>query len=295
LSRSLLLAGLASLALVITGCGTPASAKPAIVVNSHQVSMAQYNQELRYECVNAVSSYGYDVCHDKSPSVFKTNLKQTVVQTLIDREIIEQYARAHNISVSQQAFQRYWLSVYKGKFNSKKVLNAFVARYGMTVVQFKARLRDDLLREDVAAQVARNAPTKVPAISVASLQVANSAANLQVAAELKQGKTFLSLVKQFDGGKTSACSSSSGCGYLGWVPIAFLPTYEKKLATAPVGEAVGPQHLQAGGYQWWLVANRKQNYALTAQQQITMRDQIIFPKWLAAQEKKASVKRYVAA
>jgi ribosomal protein S17E len=295
LSRSYLLIALASIAIALAGCGSSSSPKPAAVVNSHTISMAQYTQEYRYECANAISSYGFDVCHDKGPSAFKANLKKTVMHTLIDNEIINQYAAKHQVTVSDAAFQRNWSAIYKARFGSQKILKTFVAGYHMSVAQFQARIRRDMLREAVAGYVTRNAPTKVPAVSLARLQVANSAANLQVTSALKHKVTFLSLVKQYDTGKTSACSSKTACGYLGWVPTAFLPSYDQKLGSASPGVAVGPQSIQGGGYEWFLVVAKNRSYSLTNNQIVTMRNQVLFPRWLAAQEKQATVKRFVTA
>jgi hypothetical protein len=172
------------------------------------------------------------------------------------------------------------------------VLNAFVSRYGITVADLKNRVRDDLLRQAVAARVTASSPDRTPAIRLGRLESVTQAENLQIKAKLSNGETFAQIAAELKKNSIGPCKQ--GCGDLGWIPTAFLPPYQKNLATAPVGKLVGPLRLQKGGFELYEVLARDNQYPMTPAQQITMRNQILFPHWLSAQLKRASVKRYVA-
>jgi hypothetical protein len=291
LSRSLILAAV-TFAIALVGCGSPSSSKPAAVVNSHDISMTSFNQEYRYECVNAVTTYGYDVCHDKGSVSFQKGIKQNALQTLIDKEIIAEYAVKHHIAVSALDFNRNWALIYHSKFGTQRILKTFVRRYGITVPELKARIRNDMLREDVTVAVTAHMPTTAPAINLARIQTLNSAGNVEITNLIKDKIPFVQIAKHFEGGANGPCAS--GCGDLGWIPTTFLPSYQKYLATSKIGKPIGPIKLQKNGFEWYEVLGRESQYRLTQKQQVTMRDQILFPQWLTAQEKHASVKRYVA-
>jgi SurA-like protein/parvulin-like peptidyl-prolyl cis-trans isomerase-like protein len=290
LSRFAPLVSIAALAAVLAGCGS-SSAKPAATVNGHEISMTSYKQELHYECVNADSQYGFDVCKNKTVPFLTKPIKRTALDTLIDRELIHEYARQHHISVTDAQFNRNWQIIYKSKFGTPAVLKAFAEkRYGISVAALKARVRDDLLRQQVAAYVTRNAPTRVPAIRLARLETANKGETTQVEARLKGGATFNQIATQMSKSPSNPCKT--GCGDLGWIPTAFLPAYQSNLAQEKVGKVIGPLRLQKGGYEFFLVEARNQHYPLTQKQMNTMSNQVLFPRWLGQQAKKASVKRY---
>ena len=284
ISLVLLLAG------TIAGCGS-SSSNPAATVNGHDISMTSYNQEVRYDCVNAASQYGFDVCKDKGTKFLTDSLKKSSLEALIQVELIQEYASKHHIAVSTLDFDRNWAVIYKTKFGSNKILKAFVSRYGMTVSDLKTRLRDDLLKQRVEVAVTKNMPAKTEAIRLARLQTLNKGGNLLVRGLLREGKTFPQIAVQLGTGTLGPCKT--GCGDLGWIPTAFLPTYQSNLATAPVGKAVGPLALQKNGFEYFQVEARDPHYTMTTRQLSTMRNKVM-AQWLSQQEKRATIKRFTA-
>lgn len=283
---------LAAVAVLLSGCGGSSAGRVA-TVNGHDISQSALTTEYHYDCATTADQFGTNICQDKNSSYVRSQMKKESLQALIDRELIQQYASSHGITVSAGAFQRNWANIYRSKFNSQPVLKAFVKRYGITVRDLKARIRSDMLRTRVAYAVSRSRPARVPAIRLASLRTVSTAENLLVKTRLKNGESFVQVAAQLAKNPVGACKST--CGDLGWIPTALLPAYEQSLATAPVGKVQGPIRLQAGGYQMFLVEARDSRYPLTQKQQVTMQNQVYFPQWLAAQEKKASIKRYLKA
>jgi SurA N-terminal domain len=284
ISLVLLLAG------TIAGCGSSSSNRAA-TVNGHDISMTSYNQEVRYDCVNAASQYGFDVCKDKGTKFVTDSLKKSSLEALIQVELIQEYAAKHHIAVSALDFNRNWTIIYQTKFGSAKVLKAFVSRYGMTVADLKTRLRNDLLKQRVEAVVTAKTPAQTVAIRLARLQTLNKGGNLLVRNLLRLGKTFPQIAVQLGTNTLGPCKT--GCGDLGWIPIAFLPTYQSNLATARVGKVVGPLALQQSGFEYFQVEARDAHYTMTTQQQSTMRNKVM-AQWLSQQEKRATIKRFTA-
>jgi SurA N-terminal domain len=278
------------LAALVAGCGS-SGPSPAATVNGHDISMTSYNQEVRYDCVNAASQYGFDVCKDKGTKFVTDSLKKSSLEALIQVELIQEYAAKHHIAVSALDFNRNWTIIYQTKFGSAKVLKAFVSRYGMTVADLKTRLRNDLLKQRVEAVVTAKTPAQTVAIRLARLQTLNKGGNLLVRNLLRLGKTFPQIAVQLGTNTLGPCKT--GCGDLGWIPIAFLPTYQSNLATARVGKVVGPLALQQSGFEYFQVEARDAHYTMTTQQQSTMRNKVM-AQWLSQQEKRATIKRFTA-
>jgi hypothetical protein len=279
------------LATAVAGCGS-SSANAAATVNGHDISMASYNQEFQYACANAASQYGFPVCKNRGTKYVADSLKKSSLEALVQRELIQEYAAKHHISVSTLDFNRYWAIIYRTKFGSQKILKAFVKPYKMTVADLKARIKDDLLKQRVEAAITQNMPVQTEAIRLARLQTLNKSGNLLVHTLLRDGETFPQIAVRLGAGSSGPCKT--GCGDLGWIPVSFLPSYQSNLGTARVGKAIGPLRLQSNGFEYFQVEQRNPHYTMTTRQQSTMRDKVM-AQWLAGQEKKASIKRFAAA
>jgi hypothetical protein len=221
------------LGAAIAGCGSSGT-KPAATVNGHDISMASYNQEFQYDCVNAASQYGFSVCANRGTKYLADSLKKTSLEALIQRELIQEYAAKHHISVSALDFNRYWAIIYRTKFGSQTILKAFAKSYKMTVADLKTRIRGDLLKQKVEAAITNNMPAQTEAIRLARLQTSNKSENRIVLNLLHAGDTFRQIAVRLDAGTSAPCKAAA-CGDLGWIPVAFLPPNESNLATARVG------------------------------------------------------------
>jgi parvulin-like peptidyl-prolyl isomerase len=254
--------------------------------------MAAYHEQVNYTRQVAIYNGDIDQCQHGSPAALCNQLKTSALTDLIDNELVQEYATKHRISVPNADFNREWAQIYKGRFGSNKtLLTAFAKRMGITVSDLQARVREDMLRQGVVARVAGNIPTRVPALRVAGIFVPQAKQSRQVQAELKAGKPFMTVVQSLSG-KGGPCAASGSCGDSGWTPDALVSPYQRFLLKEPVGVPLGPYRLQQG-FQYYLVEAKSPRYQLTPGQEVEMRG-LVFSKWLAQQERRANVKRYVA-
>jgi hypothetical protein len=259
--------------------------------------MAQFTSEVHSERAQQLSQSGYDPCDAKYGAAGCSLIKQQSLNTLIDRELIREYAAKHHITVAAADVQRNWKQIFKSRFNGQQaVLDAFLKRTGQTEADLRASLKNTQLEQIVLGTVTQSMPTIVPAIRVARL-VAADKAELQIVRNLlRKGTAFVKVAAYLRKNSPKGCGQSTQqCGEIGWVPLAFVPSYIGQLKTAPAGSLVGPLRQAVGQqveYQLYKVEARATQYQMTPSQTYHMR-QIVFEQWLQKQQAKAQVKRYV--
>jgi parvulin-like peptidyl-prolyl isomerase len=295
LRRSFLGFGLLSLCLTVTACDSVSSSsgKAAASVNGHAISLSTYAKQVRYKrYTTEEGTGGIDVCQAKIYASLCTQLKRTVLNTLINDELIREYAARHHISVSNQEFATQWAAVFKSRFHaSTPVLRIYARELGMTPSDFKEMTREDALQQKVMYQVTREMRTTVPAVRLARIVVSSSAQVRKVEAQYRRGASFFAIARSLLSKPRSQCQQQ-GCGDLGWLPVAFVPPQQKSIVSARPGSLQGPFTSQQG-FTLLLVEGHDPHYAMTAQQQLSMRQQR-FDRWLAQQEQHAEVRRFVA-
>jgi hypothetical protein len=312
---------------LVTGCGSSSSNNAAATVNGHDISMADYTAAFHVQRAEAASSAGYDVCSVKDLATPCNILKQQSLEGLIQAELIREYAAKHGISLTQAEIQANWAVVFKARFDSRQdVLRAWLRHIGESEQQLRDSLKADLLRQKVMYSVT-SVPATVPGVRIAHL-IAASSDELKLVQGLLQRRTaFGQIVRYLDQNSKSGCgeanqqqqqqqasqqqssvggisgqptnpdfgSTAIGCGDLGWVPDALLPTKYAQLRTAPVGNVVGPLRTVVVGnpeYDFFLVELRDRHYPLTGAQSAFLHVKL-FNAWLQQQEARAQVTRYI--
>ncbi len=284
--------------LFIAGCGAGNGSNPAATVNGHDISMAAFNAEVHAERLQTVSSIGYDPCTVKDLAPACQVLKRQSLGVLIGRELVQEYAAAHHITLSAIDISRNWSQVFRTRFdNMKAVEKIFLRQAGETEAQLRASLQSDLLQQKVEYTVTASMPTQVPAIRLAQLVAVGSKELTQVRQAIAAGVPFLRIAANLKKVSAKGCvQPGTQCGDLGWVPLSLIPANRHPLTTAPAGSVVGPYLDRVGAttyHQLYYVELRSNHYTLTPQQTVTVRQQL-FNAWLQKQESKAKVKRYVA-
>jgi SurA N-terminal domain len=292
LSRSLLLS-IAGFAIVLTaGCGATASgsSSAAASVNGHDISMAAYNHQVAFQRISNTDSTGYDVCTIKAWVALCRQLKQTALNTLIDNELVREYAASHHIAVSNADFQARWRQVYKGFQDSSLIYHAKLAHLHMTDAEYKATLRQSLLQQAVLYLVTQKMPTRIPAVLANRIDVANQKAISGIRARLRSGTSFDTVAAALTRKPKTLCHRI-GCAP-GWLPDILIVGPERRAITSPAGTVLGPVR-SAGTIELLEVKGHSRTYSLTPAQQLSVRTKL-FNRWLGRQRLRASVKRYVA-
>lgn len=294
MSRFALLCAITLLVTSIGGCGSQnAQAHEAATVNGHAIPMSQYDTQVHFKRISESEPYGQpDVCSIKTFDDLCRRLKQSVLDDLINEELVREYAAAHHIAVSQADFNREWTVVFYKRFHENApVLQLWAKIHGLRVSDVQDFVRQDLLQQMVMYRVTATMSPYAPATRVSRIAVATSKQLRNVQILLRHGDPFNSVASAISGDRASLCARI-GCGDLGWLPNVLVPPRESAVTHMRVGSVAGPFASQ-GGYTLLLVEGHVQRYRMTASQQLGVREQL-FASWITRQREKATVQRYVA-
>lgn len=291
------LAGLFMLGL--TGCGvgtSSASSDVAATVNGHAVAMADYQQSLNVTRSQQTGQVGYDACAVKGMQMVCKSWKQQALKTLIDNELVREYARQHHIVVTKAQYAANWQAVYKKNFQgSKRILNAFLKSNHETAGYLRQSTDADLLRSKVLYPITKNMSAYAPAVALGLIAVHTKVELKTAEGLLKQNFSFQKVIQELNA-QPNACIQD-GCTELGWVPYPFLPqglgqAGINALKTQKIGSVVGPVVHQQD-WELYKIWNRTPHFHMNNDQQYQRRTQLFY-QWLGRQEKAAQIKRYVA-
>lgn len=293
--------GVVLLAVILTACGSSSgssksSAKAAATVDGTTIPISAYNTQVTIlrEQASTQSITGEDPCNGPpSFAPFCHQLKQQALNTLIDQQLVAEYAQAHHISVSNADFNRSWTEYlnsaqFKGNM---AVVRAYARKLHVTVADLKTFLREKMLHDLVSFHVTKNMSQYAPSTRLARI-LAATPKELHGDQVLLKNHSFLGTLATVETNRASLCAQQP-CGELGWQPNAFIPANEHALVTARVGKVVGPFASQQS-YTLFLVEGHEPHRLTTSGQQLSLRERL-FAKWLAQRQKQASVHKYVAA
>jgi SurA N-terminal domain len=291
--------GLVLLTVILTACGSGSgtgSAKSAAIVDGTAIPLSAYNTQVTIlrEQATTSSSTGVDPCSGPpSFAPFCHQLKQQALNTLIDQQLVTEYARDHHISVSNADFNGSWLQyINSAQFKGNMaVVRAYARKLRVTVADLKTFLRAKMLHDLVSFHVTRNMSQYAPSTRLSRL-LAATPKELHADLRLLKRSSFLETLALILTNHSSLCAQQA-CGEMGWQPNAFIPSNEHALTTARVGKVVGPFASQQS-FSLFLVEGHEPHRLLTSGQQLSLRERL-FAKWLTKREKQASVRRYVAA
>ena len=123
--------------------GTTSPEGAAAVVNGEPIAMADASSRL-----DQLASVAGGQISDKQ----KTQLQKRVVNQLVDRELVRQYAENNSISVSDKAFEKRYQQTIS-QIGGKEKLKQRLSQQGQSIDQFKKLLRFQLLVPKVVKDV----------------------------------------------------------------------------------------------------------------------------------------------
>ncbi len=292
--RRWIAASLTGISIFLAGCGGGGGDSPAATVNGHDISMTSYNQAVFQRRAQLQNQYG-DVCGIKGLEAACKILKQQALQSLIDAEIVREYADAHQITIPQGDLDREWFVIMKKRFAGRlDVLAAYAKKNQTTPADIKLGIADDLLQQEVVYDVTKTMSQYAPAIRLGIIRAGNRKELQNILLILRTGHDFLLTARNLSVSPTSQCAKSqSHCGDLGFVPDAFVPPERQKLLTAPLGSVLGP-YISQNELELFLVEARDPHFKMSNTQAYAMRSGVLFAAWLKRQEQAAQISRHVA-
>lgn len=302
---ALVAAGLLSLTLIVSACGSgstasvphasptpgrriaPASSQlsAVAVVSGTPITGAEFATAVAQEHVNLSNQVKQS--GGQMPPI--RQMRAAVLNSLIDTKVVALYANMHGITVTPGEVQ---VQFARAQANSGGP-TAFAMRltaYGLTLLAAKARLRDGLLLQRVQQHVLAQS-AEVEEVEARHILVKSQALANQIYAQLQRNPTmFAALAKQYS---IDSGSAQNG-GELGFFPHGVMVTpFDHAAFAQPVGH-IGKPIQSSYGYHIIQVEAHKR-VPLTqldqqTQQVYLQHQQAAFAEWLVAERTRDHVR-----
>ncbi len=175
---------------------------PAAIVNDDIITLRQFYQQVDY-----LKHYNEQVPNSLTPEIKdEVSLYKRVLETLIDNRLIRQEAKKHKISVTNKDVDTAYESITKENGGADQVEKVLRRLYDMSPNEFKALIRDQILKEKMIKTLL--VQVKVRHILVSDENKAN-----QALARLQKGESFDEVAKSMSQDTTT---KNQG-GDLGWL------------------------------------------------------------------------------
>lgn len=225
-------------------------------------------------------------------TVSTATLREVVLNDLIDQVLIEQYAVANDIRVTEADIQNEINTLQTQLEASGGTLTALLGLPADTdEALITQQIEDVLLTTAVEAYVFENATLDSTQVRARHIVVATEAEANMLLEQLQAGEDFASLAASF----SQDSSTADAGGDLGWVARGELleASVERIIFTLPVDSRYPVPVQSSLGWHIIEVLNRDDSAALTQTQVLRQRQQI-FQNWLAEQRTNASIERFIS-
>ncbi len=195
------------------GVVTVAANEPlAAKVNGDPIPLALYQRESQQQQNTLIAQDGLDPKTKQGQDELKA-IQQQALGQLIDDLLVEQAAKANNISVSAQDVNNRIQQLINDAGSRDKFDN-WLKTTQTTLDDLCTQIRSDLLGNALLNHVTANMPTQVEQVHAAQILLDSQATANTVLAQLKAGKDFAALAKQYS---KDEITRDNG-GDMGWFP-----------------------------------------------------------------------------
>lgn len=251
----------------------------AAIVNGVAITIAELDNAVANRAVVAANAANRDA------------LRQEVLADLIDFKLIEQYASANNIEVTESALDAEIDLLRTQAEANGGTLPALLGLPADTAPDNVAQqIYEVLLTSAVEAHVFENATLDTLQVRARHIVVNSEPEATDILVRLRNGEDFGTLAATF----SQDSSTATAAGDLGWVARGELlhTEVEAIIFSLPAGTR-HPIPVQSNlGWHIVEVLERDDSLALTETQQLRQRQQI-FQNWLAAQRANASIDLFI--
>ena len=217
-----------------------------------------------------------------------TQIRQQVLNTLIDQTIIEQKAAQAGIAISEEMVDtKIQESITQG--GGEAQFEEWLGANNLTVAEFKEQLQSELIANQVFETITGDIPETADQIELSQILVADDTTAWNIIEQLKQGADFAELVQEYSIDENSRANN----GNLGWFPqgMGLVPAEVEDIAfSIEPGQVSGPIQSPLG-FHIIKLENRETARPLEEMRQALK--QQIFIKWLAEQRSLTTVDIYV--
>lgn len=215
-------------------------------------------------------------------------IRQQVLNTLIDQTIIEQEAAKAGITISEEMVDtKIQESITQG--GGEAQFEEWLTTNNLTTAEFKTQLQSELIANQVFETITGDIPESADQIELSHILVTDDTTAWSVIEQLKQGADFTDLVEEYSIDENSRVNN----GNLGWFPqgLGLVPTEVEEIAfSIEPGQVSGPIQSPLG-FHIIKLENREAARPLEDMRQPLK--QQIFIKWLAEQRSLTTVDIYV--
>jgi foldase protein PrsA len=263
----------------------PANAQLAARVNGVGISLDLYNRQVA-QAQAAMVSQGLDPNSAAGKEALKS-LKQQVLDQLINDVAIGMQADKEGVKFSDNDINAR-LAQMVSDAGSVDKLNEYLSKNQMSLGDLCSQLRSQIAGEAMLSRVTSTLPTSVEQVHARHILVSTAALAQAILTQIRQGKDFASLAKQYS---IDEASKSNG-GDLGWFPKGVMePQFEAiafQLRPGQVSEVVQTQF----GYHIIKVEERDSSRPLPPELIQNARQQA-FLAWLQAVRDTMKIERLV--
>lgn len=262
---------------------TPQSATttgPALagLVNDDPITQEQFEMEV---------AAGLTALGDQQPAdllAFETE----ILDRMIDQKLVEQYAAAHNIIITDEMVQIELQTLGETAAQSGSSLE--VAFIGYPPEMYAQKVRENLIWQAVSQAITSDVPTTTTQIHARHILVKDEQMGRSLLEQLANGGDFAQLALEFskDG------STASAGGDLGWISPGDLlqPEVEKVLFQMPANSRWPDPIPSSLGYHVVEVLEVAEGRPIDPVHRTELQDQM-FTDWLAEQRSTANITRLV--
>lgn len=262
-----------------------ANAQLAARVNGVGISLDLYNRQVT-QAQAAMVSQGLDPNSAAGKEALKS-LKQQVLDQLINDVVIGQQAEKEGVKFTDNDLNGRLAQMVTDAGSVDK-LNEYLSKNQISLGDLCSQLRSQIAGEAMLSRVASTLPTSVEQVHARHILVNTAALAQAVLTQVRQGKDFATLAKQYS---IDEASKSNG-GDLGWFPKGVMePQFEAiafQLRAGQVSEVVQTQF----GYHIIKVEERDASRSLPPELVQNARQQA-FLAWLQAVRDTMKIERLV--
>ena len=257
----------------------------AAVVNDQPILLADYERRVT-QYVQPLLTQGLDPNTTEGQARL-TEIRQEVLDNLIDSVLVEQGSAGLGVSVSDADLEAKIASDIEAG-GGQAAFDEWLQATSLGREDYKQMLREALLAQRAMDAVTANSPQVAEQVHARQIVVDGKEVADQVLAELQVGADFAAVARD----RSIDLATKDNGGDLGWFPRGLVPLELENLAFAlQPGEIGGPLQLE-DGYHFVQVMERDPNRQISPEMQGQLR-LVLFERWLEEQRAKATIVRLV--
>ncbi|GAB4531278.1 MAG: hypothetical protein Kow0063_10320 [Anaerolineae bacterium] len=216
-------------------------------------------------------------------------IRQSVLNSLIEQALIEQYAATVGISVTDEELDA-TVQASIATSQGQESFDQWLAENNLTLDEFREVQRSQLLASKIIEQVTGPVATSAEQIHARHILTSDLAKAQELLEELRGGANFAGLAQQ----ASEDISSAANGGDLGWFPrdVPLMPSEVVDVAFAMQPGEISDIIESPQGFHIIKVEAREDSRPLTPEMLLYVR-QKAFETWLDEQRKSAIIEKYV--